>query len=55
MKRKIQLSEVEHTAIIAALMVYELYDLANDVYNRFEQAEDPANDGPEVEILRYVS
>jgi hypothetical protein len=50
MKRKIALSQIESTTIIAALMAYECPNLADSIHVRFEAA-DPTNDGPEVGIL----
>jgi hypothetical protein len=50
MKRKITLSQIEITTIVAALMAYECPNLASIVHARFE-TEDSANDGPEIFIL----
>jgi hypothetical protein len=51
MKRKIILSQIESTTIIAAPMAYECPNPAGVIHARFETA-DPANDGPEIAILR---
>ena len=50
MRRKIMISQLESTTIIAALMAYECPNLASLIHARFEAA-DPANDGPEVYII----
>jgi hypothetical protein len=53
MKRSIQITEVERTMIIAALMQYGARDLAFRIDREFIDA-DTANDGPEVEGLISV-
>jgi len=52
MKRKIEISDVERTTIISALMAYGLPQMASRINSLFIDA-DPANDGPEVDILSY--
>jgi hypothetical protein len=52
MKRKIEISEIERTVICAALCAYERVPLASWINSQFIDAADPANDGPEVDILR---
>lgn len=51
MNRKIVISELERTIIIAALMAYDFPITADRITKKFDDA-DPANDGPEVAILR---
>lgn len=50
MKRKIAVTSVQRTIIVAALIGYGAHTLAFD-FNREFEAADPANDGPEVAIL----
>ena len=51
MKRKIEISGIDRIVIVAALIEYGWPKMANRIHNEFEAA-DPADDGPEVAILR---
>jgi hypothetical protein len=51
MNRKIVISQIERTSIVAALTAYDCPNLASIIFARFEAA-DPASDGPEVAILQ---
>jgi hypothetical protein len=51
MKRKIEISSLERTMIIAALVHDGAPGLASAIQARFEHA-DSADDGPEIDILR---
>ena len=53
MKRKIGISPIELAAIIAALNDYHMVAFGAELHDRFVAA-DPAEDGPEVQILNSV-
>jgi hypothetical protein len=52
MKMKIAVSDTERTMIVAALVAYGADPLAIRINSIVELTRDPADDGPEVEILR---
>jgi hypothetical protein len=54
MTRKIEITSIERAVIVAALYAYGYEGtLAKNISDRFDHA-DPANDGPEVEILSHL-
>ena len=54
MKRKVTISSSERTFIVSALMAYDASGIADEFNRRFEASPsaDPAEDGPEIGILR---
>lgn len=52
MKHKINVNPIEMAGILAALTAYNLPNLRDILAARF-MAADPANDGPEVYIIRW--